>query len=80
MCSAVALPKHLLNVISSTHPAQGVKQHPSLDTFMLERNAISPSLTQQATAFELNMKLPTTETMAALISCSSQWCCASKSA
>jgi hypothetical protein len=42
-CSAVVLSKHFLNVISSTHPAaQGVKQKPSLGTFMPKRKAIPP--------------------------------------
>ncbi len=40
-CSALVLPKHFLYVISSSQPAQGVKQHPSLDTFMPKRNATS---------------------------------------
>jgi hypothetical protein len=52
-CSVVVLPTHFLNVISSTHRAQGVKQHPLLDKFMPMRNVISPSVTQQATAVEL---------------------------
>ena len=60
-CSDVVLPKKNLNVISSTHPAQGVKQHPSLDTFMPKRNAISPSVTQQVAAVELDRKLQTTD-------------------
>ncbi len=63
-----------------SHLAQGAKQHPSLDTFMLKRIVISPSVTQQATVLNLNRKLPTSETMAASSSCSSRWCNASKSA
>ncbi len=40
-CYAAVLPNHFLNVISSTHPAQGAKQHHSLGTFMPKHIAIS---------------------------------------
>jgi hypothetical protein len=36
-CPAVVLPKQFLNVISSTHLAQGLKQHPSLVSVKLAR-------------------------------------------
>ncbi len=42
--SAAVLRRHFLNVINSTHPAQGAKQHPSLSTFMPKRNATFPSI------------------------------------
>jgi hypothetical protein len=66
-CSAVGLRNKFLECDQQYAPVQCVKQHPSLDTFMPKRNVISPSVTKQATVVELDRKLPTMETMEAVL-------------
>ncbi len=80
-CSTVGMPKHFLNMISSTHPAQGAKQPPFTRYEHTEAQAqrnIQPSL-QPPLSLIGSFQLRGRWTIPLCNRCSSRWRCASKS-